>query len=74
MKDACNQEIGAERERVQTKLAEFKTRGNGLTADARIKHTKLVNDLEEEECRYETKLKELSEANEDVWDLLRYCF
>jgi hypothetical protein len=52
----------------QAKLAEFKARGKNLTADARIKHAKLVDDLEQKSALTKTKLKELCEANEDVWE------
>ena|SRR5665647_1940032 len=67
-KDAYRQKIESELELVEARFAEFKARGKGLTADARIKHAKLVEDLEQKRADTKTKLKELGEAKEDAWE------
>lgn len=70
-KDAYTQKIEAELELVQAKLAEFKARAKSLTADARIKHAKQVDDLEQRVDAMKAKLKELGNASEDAWEQLK---
>ena len=67
-KKAYRQKIESELELVEARFAEFKARGKGLTADARIKHSQLVDDLEQKSVATKTKLKELGEASEDAWE------
>lgn len=67
-KEAYRQKIESEIELVEARFAEFKARGKGLTADARIKHAKMVGDLEQMSAATKTKLKELGEASEDAWE------
>ncbi|MCX5869598.1 MAG: hypothetical protein NTY00_02970 [Deltaproteobacteria bacterium] len=67
-KEEYKKMIEAEFELGQAKLAEFKARGKSLTADARIKHAKLVDDLEQKSAATKTKLRELGEANDDAWE------
>jgi septal ring factor EnvC (AmiA/AmiB activator) len=73
-KDAYKQKIEAELERVQAKLAEFEAPKKSLTADARIKYAKQINNLKQKVNATRTQLTERGEANKDVWDLLRYCY
>jgi hypothetical protein len=73
-KDVYKQKIEAELKQVQAKLAEFEAPKKSLTADARIKYDKQLNNLKQKVYATRTQLKERSEANKDVWDLLRYCF
>jgi predicted nucleic acid-binding Zn-ribbon protein len=68
---AYKQKIESEFELIQARFAEFKARGKSLTADARIKHAKQVEDLEQRVDATKAKLKELGEANEDVWEELK---
>jgi hypothetical protein len=70
-KDAYKQKIEAELELAQAQLAVFKARGKNLTADARIRHARQVDDLEQKADATRAKLKELDEAGEDTWELLK---
>ena len=67
-KNAYKQKMEAELELVQAKFAEIKARGKNLTADARIKHAEMVDDLKQKSDATRTKLKELNEATEDAWE------
>lgn len=67
-KEAYRQKIESELELVEARFAEFKARGKGLAADARIKHSQLVDDLEQKSAETKTKLKALAEASEDAWE------
>jgi hypothetical protein len=55
----------------QAKLAEFKARAKISTADARIKHAKQVEEIEQRVGATKAKLKELGEASEDAWEQLK---
>jgi uncharacterized protein YhaN len=70
-KEAYKQKIEAELELVQAKLAEFKAQAKISTADARIKHAKQVEDIEQKVGATKAKLKELGAASEDAWDELK---
>jgi gas vesicle protein len=70
-KEAYKQKIEAELELAQAKLAEFKAQAKISTADARIKHAKLVDEIEQRVGATKTKLKELGEASEDAWEQLK---
>jgi len=67
-KEAYKQKIEAELELVQAKLAEFKAQAKISTADARIKHAKQVEDIEQKVGATKAKLKELGAASEDAWE------
>jgi hypothetical protein len=70
-KEAYRQKIEAELELVQAKLAEFKAQAKISTADARIKHAKQVEDIEQKVGATKAKLKELGAASEDAWEQLK---
>jgi len=70
-KEAYKQKVEAELELAQAKLAEFKAKAKIATADARIKYTKQVDDLEQKIDATKAKLKELGEASEDTWERLK---
>jgi len=70
-KEVYQQKIEAELELVQAKLAEFKARAKSLTADARIRHARQVDDLEQKVDTTKAKLKELGEAGEANWEQLK---
>jgi phage host-nuclease inhibitor protein Gam len=73
-KGPYRQKIEAELKLVQTKLAEFESPKKSLTADARIKYAKQVDNLKQKIDATKAKLQERTETNKDFWDLLRYCF
>jgi hypothetical protein len=70
-KEAYKQKIEAELELAQAKLAEFKAQAKISTADARIKHAKQVDEIEQSVGATKAKLKELGEASEDAWEQLK---
>ena len=70
-KKAYKQKIEAEVELAQAKLAELKAKAKISTADARIKYTKQVDELEQKVDATKAKLKELGEASEDAWEHLK---
>ncbi|MBA3007110.1 MAG: hypothetical protein KKB91_11715 [Proteobacteria bacterium] len=70
-KNAYRQKIESELELVEARFAEFKARGKGLAADARIKHSQLVEDLEQKSAATKKKLKALGEASDDTWEELK---
>jgi hypothetical protein len=70
-KEAYKQKIEAELELAQAKLAEFKAQAKISTADARIKHAKQVDELEQKVDATKVKLKELGEASDDAWKQLK---
>jgi hypothetical protein len=70
-KDAYTKRIDAELELVQEKLARFKAQGMSFTADARVKHAKHVEKLEQKLDATKAKLMELGEADEHVWEQLK---
>ncbi len=67
-KEAYRKKIETELELVEARFAAFKARGKDLTADARIKHSQLVDDLEQKSAATKTRLKELGEASDDTWE------
>jgi hypothetical protein len=69
-KEAYKQKIEAELELAQAKLAEFKAQAKISSADARIKHAKQVDEIEQRVGATKAKLKELGEASEDAWEQL----
>lgn len=70
-KEAYKKKIEAELELAQAKLAEFKARAKSLTADARIKHARQVDELEQKSNATKARLKELGEASEESWERLK---
>ena len=70
-KEAYKQKIEAELELAQAKFAEFKAQAKISTADARIKHAKQVDEIEQRVGATKAKLKELGEASEDAWEQLK---
>ena len=70
-KEAYKQKIEAELELAQAKLAEFKAQAKISTAEARIKSAKQVDELEQMIGVTKAKLKELGEASEDAWVMLK---
>ena len=70
-KEAYKQKIEAELELAQAKLAEFKAQAKIATADARIKHAKQADEIEQRVGATKAKLKELSEASGDAWEQLK---
>ena len=70
-KDAYKQKIEAELELAQAQLAVFKARGNNLTADARLRHARQVDELKQKADATKEKLKELGEASEATWEQLK---
>jgi len=70
-KDAYKQKIEAELELAQAKLAEFKAQAKSSAADARIKYSKQVDELEQKINTTKGKLKELGEASDDAWEQLK---
>ena len=70
-KEVYKQKIEAELELAQAKLAEFKAKAKISTADARIKHAKLVDEIEQRVGATKAKLKELGEASEGAWEQLK---
>ena len=70
-KEAYKQKIEAELELAQAKLAEFKAKAKISTADARIKHAKLVDEIDQKVGATKAKLKQLGEASEEAWEQLK---
>ncbi len=69
-KDAYIEKIDAELELVKARFAEFKAQKKRLTADARIKHARHVEDLQKKTDATRAKLQELAEANDNAWEEL----
>jgi hypothetical protein len=70
-KEAYKQRIDAELSLVQTKFDEFKAQGMRYTGDARIRHARHVNELEQKFQATKEKLREMGEADEHVWEQLK---
>jgi hypothetical protein len=70
-KEAYKQKIEAELELAQAKLDEFKAQAKISTADARIKHAKLVDEIEQKVGATKAKLKQLGETSEEAWEQLK---
>lgn len=70
-REAYKQKIDAEVELAQAKLSELRAKAKISVADARIKYTQQIDDLEQEVATTKAKLKELGEANEDAWEHLK---
>jgi len=71
IRDAYNQKIETELELIEDRLAEFKANAKINDADARIQHTRQVYDLDQMVAIAKVQLKNLNEADEDVWEQLK---
>lgn len=67
-KEEYKQKMEAEVALVQSQLVELKAKASNLTADARVKHAKQVDKLEEGLVATKAKLKELGDASDDAWE------
>jgi hypothetical protein len=70
-KEAFKQKMEAELELAQAKLDQFKAKAKSSAADARIKYTKQVDELEQKVAATRVRLKELGEAGDDAWEQLK---
>lgn len=70
-KEEYKKKIEAEVEQVQIKLAEFKANARSSAADARIKYSKRLKELEQMLDATKAKLRELGEAGEGAWERVR---
>lgn len=72
-KDEYTEKIDAELELVQTRLDELKARQRKLAADAQRQrdHARQVETLQKMADAAKAKLKELAEADDDGWHLLK---
>ena len=68
MKEAYKQKAEAELDLAHARLIEFKAKAKNFTADAHIKYTKHLDELEHGVETSKARLKELSEAGEDNWE------
>lgn len=66
--EAYKQKIEAELELVQAKLAEYKAQMKISAADAHLKYSRSVDEIEQKLDATKAKLKELSETGEDAWE------
>ncbi len=73
-KEAYKKRIDAELDVVQAKFAKFKAERMAITADARKKHAEHVDELEKKFAGAHAKLRELGEADEQVWEQLKDGF
>lgn len=70
-KEAYKQKIEAEVEVAQAKLTELKAQAKSVTADARIKYDKQIDEFQQAVDTTKIKLEELGEASEDAWEHLK---
>ena len=71
LRDAYKQKAEAELELAQARLTEFKAKVKSFTADTHLNYAEQVDHLEKAAADARHKLKELSEAGEDVWEKLK---
>jgi hypothetical protein len=71
LREAYKKKAEAELDLAQAKLAEFKAKVKGFTADTRVTYAEQVDHLEKAVDNAKEKLKELGEAGEDVWEKLK---
>ncbi|MBV5306671.1 MAG: hypothetical protein J0652_08275 [Desulfobulbaceae bacterium] len=71
MRNAYKQKIETELELIEARLAEFRGRAKSHANDARIQHAQQVNDLDQMVATAKVQLKDLNDANEDVWEQLK---
>lgn len=71
-KVAFQEKILSELEIVQARFTEFKAQAKRLKSDAHIKqHARHVEELERKVAATKAKLKEMDEAGDDAWELLK---
>ena len=71
-KIAFHEKINTELEIVQQRFDEFKAQAKLLKIDTQINlHAKHVEDLEQKVNATKAKLKELHEADDDTWEMLK---
>jgi predicted nucleic acid-binding Zn-ribbon protein len=70
-KAAFKQKMETEVSRAQIELAEFRTRGTAFSAESKKLHDQHVVELERKLDVTRTKLKELDDSEEDVWEELK---
>ncbi len=71
LKDAYKLKIEAEMELAQAKLLEFKAEAKNYTADAYIKYSKHLEELDNMHRITKDKLLELENASEDTWEKVK---
>lgn len=71
MRNAYKQKIETELELIEARLAEFRAQAKSHVNDARIHHAQQVNDLDQMVATAKVQLKDLNDANEDVWEQLK---
>ena len=69
--EAYKQKIEAELTLAESKLVEFKAQVANLAADERIKYDGQIGTLEEQITSTKAKLKELTDADETVWEQMK---
>ena len=67
-KEAYKRKMEAELELAHAKLAQLKARAKISSADAAIKFNKTIDDLEKNVDTTKSRLKELDEAGDVVWE------
>ncbi|KGO33061.1 MAG: hypothetical protein WBN83_00790 [Desulfoprunum sp.] len=70
-KDEFTEKIDAELELVQARLDALKARERKLAADAQREHARQIEALQKMADATKAKLKELAEADDDGWHLLK---
>ena len=70
-KEEYRKKIESEVEQVQIKLAEFKANAKSSAADARIKYSKQLKELEQMLDTTKAKLRELGDAGEGAWERVK---
>ena len=70
-KEAYKDKTEAEVDLAQAKLTELKAKAKGSAADAQIKDSDQIDELEQKVNATSGKLKELGEAGEDSWEQLK---
>ncbi|MBB5349058.1 hypothetical protein JWG42_10345 [Desulfoprunum benzoelyticum] len=70
-KDEYTEKFVAELDVVQARLDELKNQRKKLAADEQIRHARQVEDLQRMADATKAKLKEMAEADDDAWNLLK---
>ena len=70
-KEMFKQKMETEVARAQTELAGFRARGMGFTAEVKDRHEKHIAVLERKLDATKTRLRELGDAEEPVWESLK---
>lgn len=69
-KDAYQKKIDAELKIIQSRFDAFKAQAQKLDADARARHARHVAEIERHVAATKTRLSELDQAHDDVWEQL----